>query len=203
VAEIGPNAVGIPGDVSNLADLDTVFATIAERGTGLDVVFANAGGGEFATLEDTTEEHFDRWFGINVKGTVFTVQKALPLLNPGAAIVLTGSTAATSGTPSFGTYGATKAALRGYARTWAAELAPRGVRVNVLVPGPIETPGLKGLAPDQDQEQALLDEFGRGLPLGRVGHVDEVASAVVFLASSHSSFVTGAELFVDGGLKQV
>lgn len=203
VAELGANAIGVPSDVSSLTDLDTVMAAIAERGQGLDVLFANAGGGGFATLEQTTEEDFDRTFGINVKGTLFTVQKALPLLNPGASIVLAGSSAATSGSPAFGTYGATKAAIRAYARTWAAELADRGIRVNVVAPGPIDTPGLSGLAPDAEQAAALLENLASGVPFGRVGHVDEAAAAIVFLASPQSSFVTGIELPVDGGLKQV
>jgi len=203
VADLGPNASGVPGDVSNLADLDAVMAVIAARGKGLDVLFANAGGGEVATLEQTTEAHFDHTFAINVKGMLFTVQKALPLLNPGASIVLAGSSAATSGTPSFGTYGATKAAVRAYARTWAAELAERDIRVNVIAPGPIDTPGLSELAPDPAQAQALLDTLASGVPIGRVGHADEVAAAVAFLASSQSSFITGTELAVDGGLKQI
>lgn len=201
-ASIGERATGIRGDVSQPTDLDAVFDAIRAHGRGLDVVFANAGGGEFATLEDITPEHLAETFGTNVYGTVYTVQKALPLLNPGASIVLTGSTAAHNGTPSFSAYAASKAAIRSLGRTWAAELAGRGVRVNTVTPGPVETPGLKGLAPEEGQ-QALLDGLRAEVPLGRLGHPDEIASAVLYLASDLSSFVTGTELFVDGGAEQL
>ena len=190
------------GDVADLDDLDRVFAAIAERGSGLDVLVANAGGGSFATLEDVTPEHVDETFSTNVRGTVFTVQKALPLLNRGASVVLAGSTSATSGVPAFGVYGASKAAIRAFARTWAVELADRGVRVNTVVPGPTETDGLRGLAPDAGAADALVKQLGDALPLGRPGQPAEIASAVLFLASDQSSFMTGSELFVDGGEKQ-
>jgi NAD(P)-dependent dehydrogenase (short-subunit alcohol dehydrogenase family) len=179
------------------------MAVIAERGKGLDVLFANAGVGEFATLEQTTEAQFDQTFAINVKGALFTVQKALPLLNPGASIVLAGSSAATRGTPSFGTYGATKAAVRAYARTWAAELADRDIRVNVIAPGPIDTPAINAIAPDPAQAQTLRDTLAGQVPIGRLGHPDEIAAAVAFLASPQCSFITGAELAIDGGLNQI
>lgn len=202
VASIGHGVVGVRGDVSDLNDLDTIYADIAQRGRGLDVLFANAGGGSFATLEDLDAGHFDQTFAINVRGTVFTVQKALPLLNEGASVILSGSTAATSGTPAFGVYAATKAAIRSFGRTWAVELASRSVRVNVIVPGPTETTGLRGLAGDTTQADGLIAQLGSGLPLGRVARPDEIANAVLFLASDQSSFVTGSELFADGGEEQ-
>lgn len=202
VAQLGPKAVGVRGDVGDLDDLERVFAAVAERGQGLDVLFANAGGGSFAALEDVTPEHFDETFSTNVRGTMFTVQKALPLLNRGASVVLTGSTSATSGVPAFGVYGASKAAVRAFARTWAVELADRGVRVNVVVPGPTETDGLRGLAPHPDAADALVEQLGGALPIGRPGQPEEIAAAVLFLASDQSSFMTGSELFVDGGERQ-
>lgn len=202
VAELGQNSRGIRSDVSRQDDLDEVFAAIGEHGRGLDVLFANAGGGSFATLEDVTVEHFDQAFDTNVRGTLFTVQKALPLLNPHASVILAGSTAATSGGAAFGVYAASKAAVRSFARTWATELAPRNVRVNVIVPGPTDTEGLRGLAPDADAASALVKQLGADLPIGRAGRPDEIASAVLFLASEQSSFVTGSELFADGGEEQ-
>ncbi|KOX01811.1 MULTISPECIES: SDR family oxidoreductase [unclassified Streptomyces] len=203
VAEIGANATGVRSDVSDLADLDRLYAAVAAQGRGIDVLFANAGGGEFATLEQVTEQHFDSTFDTNVKGTLFTVQKALPLLNDGASVILTGSTAATTGTEAFGVYAASKAAIRSFARTWANELKGRAIRVNTLVPGPIDTPGITGLAPDTEQAGHLRNSLASQVPLGRMGRPDEAASAALFLASDQSSFVTGAELFVDGGLNQV
>lgn len=202
VTSIGHGVVGIRGDVSDLDDLDAVYAEIAQRGRGLDVLFANAGGGSFATLEDLDAAHFDQTFAVNVRGTVFTVQKALPLLNEGASIILSGSTAATSGTPAFGVYAATKAAIRSFGRTWAVELASRRVRVNVIVPGPTDTPGLRDLAGDPAQADGLIAQLGGGLPLARVAYPNEIANAVLFLASDQSSFVTGSELFADGGEEQ-
>ena len=202
VAQLGSHAQGVRGDVASLDDLDRVFAAVAERGSGLDILFANAGGGSFATLQDVTPEHFDQTFSANVRGTLFTVQKALPMLNRGASVVLTGSTAATSGVPAFGVYGASKAAVRAFARTWAVELADRGVRVNAVVPGPTETEGLRGLALDTGTADALVAQLGNALPIGRPGQPSEIASAVLFLASDQSSFMTGSELFVDGGEKQ-
>jgi NAD(P)-dependent dehydrogenase (short-subunit alcohol dehydrogenase family) len=202
VASIGHGVVGVRGDVSDLDDLDAIYAEIAQRGRGLDVLFANAGGGSFATLEDLDAAHFDQTFAVNVRGTVFTVQKALPLMNEGASVILSGSTAATSGTPAFGVYAATKAAIRSFGRTWAVELAGRSVRVNVIVPGPTETTGLRDLAGDAAKADGLIAQLGSGLPLGRVARPDEIASAVLFLASGQSSFVTGSELFADGGEEQ-
>jgi NAD(P)-dependent dehydrogenase (short-subunit alcohol dehydrogenase family) len=199
---IGPSATGIRSDITKLADLDALFAAIAAYGRGLDVVFANAGGGEFAALPDVTPHHFLDTFTRNVGGTLFTVQKALPLLNSGASIVLSGSTSASNGTPSFGVYAASKAAIRSFGRTWAAELVDRNIRVNTLTPGPVHTPGLAGLAPP-GEEQTLLDNIASTVPMGRLGRPDEIASAVVFLASDQSSYMTGAELFIDGGEVQI
>jgi NAD(P)-dependent dehydrogenase (short-subunit alcohol dehydrogenase family) len=172
---------------------------VRDRGQGLDVVFANAGGGSFAALADITVDDFTDTFATNVGGTLFTVQKVLPVLRAGASIILTGSTAAFNGTPAFGVYAATKAAIQAFGRTWAAELADRGVRVNTLVPGPVETPGLKGLAPAGAAQQ-LLDAEAAKVLMRRVGHPDEVAAAVLFLASDQGSFITGTELCVHGGL---
>jgi NAD(P)-dependent dehydrogenase (short-subunit alcohol dehydrogenase family) len=202
VKSLGPKAQGVSGDVSRLDDLDEVFAQVRQHGRGLDVLFANAGGGSFAALAEVTPEHFDQVFSINVRGTLFTVQKALPLLNPGASVILAGSTAATSGTAAFGVYAASKAAIRSFARTWAVELAGRGIRVNAIVPGPTDTEGLRGLAPDGESAGELVRQLGRAVPLGRAGRPEEVASAVLFLASDQSSYVTGSELFADGGDEQ-
>jgi len=204
VGEIGPNAAGIRGDVSDPADLDRLYASVAERGKPLDVVFANAGGGEFATLEQITEEHVQATFDVNVKGLLFTVQKALPLLNTeGASVILTGSTAAGSGAEAFGVYAASKAAVRSFGRTWANELKGRHVRVNTLVPGVTDTAGITGLAPNAEAAEKLKELLTSQVPLGRMSHPDEVAAAALFLASKESSYVTGSELYVDGGLNQI
>jgi NAD(P)-dependent dehydrogenase (short-subunit alcohol dehydrogenase family) len=200
--QIGAGVTGVASDVTDAADLDRLAEVIRDHGAGLDVVFANAGGGEFATLEDETPEHLADTFNRNVGGTVFTVQKMLPLLNEGASVILAGSTAATRGTPAFGAYAASKAAIRSFGRTWAAELVGRGIRVNTVVPGPIETPGLTELAP-AGQEQQLLDAQAASVPMNRVGKPEELAAVVAFLASDASSFMTGSEVFVDGGANQV
>jgi NAD(P)-dependent dehydrogenase (short-subunit alcohol dehydrogenase family) len=202
VATLGVGVTGVRGDITVLSDLDHLVDVIRANGAGLDVVFANAGGGEFASLEDETPEHLADTLNRNVGGTVFTVQKVLPLLNPGASIVLAGSSAATRGIPAFGAYAASKAAIRSLGRTWAAELVDRNVRVNTVVPGPVETPGLTELAP-AGQQQALLDGQAATVPMRRLGDPDEIATAVVFLASDASSFMTGTELFVDGGANQL
>ncbi|MFQ3555232.1 SDR family oxidoreductase [Streptomyces gramineus] len=203
LAEIGHGATAVRGDVADLGDIGRLYATVAERGNPIDVLFANAGGGEFASLEQVTEEHFDATFGINVRGMLFTVQKAIPFLNDGASVILTGSTAATSGEAAFGVYAASKAAVRSFSRTWANELRERAIRVNTLVPGPIATPGINGLAADAAEAAKLREVFAGQVPLGRMGHPDEAAAAALFLASGDSSFVTGSELFVDGGLNQI
>lgn len=197
------SATGVQGDTSDLADLDRLFAAVRDRGRGLDVLFVNAAIASFVPLEEITEEHFDQTFGVNVRGALFTVQKALPLLNDGAAVVLTGSTNAARGAESFGVYAASKAALRSFARTWANELKGRGIRVNTVTPGPIDTPGLAGVAPEGVAPSDFTDRLAAAVPLGRLGDPEEVADAVLFLATPRSSFVTGAELAVDGGANQI
>ncbi|MEZ2348564.1 glucose 1-dehydrogenase [Terriglobus sp. RCC_193] len=204
VKTIGKNVTAVQGDVSNLADLDRLFAQIKSEKGKLDILFANAGGGEFVTLENYTEEHFDKTFNINVKGLVFTVQKALPLLPDGATIVLNASIVSIKGFPAFGVYNATKAAVRSFARTWTNELKDRKIRVNVVSPGPIDTPAIAAITGnDPAAEEAFKTQITAGVPLGRMGESDEIAKAVVFLASDDSSFVAGVELFVDGGFVAV
>ena len=196
---LGADVTPVRGDVADLDDLTSIVDAIADRGRGLDVLFANAGGGSFTHLEKLTPDDFDRTFDINLRGTVFTVQKALAVLNEGASIILTGSSSASKGTVAFGVYAASKAALSSFARTWAAELSERKIRVNTIVPGPTDTPGLRGLAPHPDQASQLLDSMAAGVPIGRIASTDEIANAVLFLASDQSSYVTGSELFADGG----
>jgi NAD(P)-dependent dehydrogenase (short-subunit alcohol dehydrogenase family) len=197
VKTIGSNVSGVQGDVAKLADLDRLYGTIAAVKGRIDIVFANAGVGEFAPLGGISEEHFDKLFNINVKGVLFTVQKALPLLNDGASIILTGSAASNKGTPAFWVYGATKAAIRNFVRGWTVELKDRRIRSNVLSPGPIDTPLVK------QQSAQVIERIVSTVPLGRIGTTDEVAKAALFLASDDSSYVTGIELFVDGGRAQV
>ena len=204
VEEIGPRAVGIRANSSNLADLDGLYDRVKMEKGRIDVLFANAGGGSMLPLGSITEEQYEDTFGRNVKGVLFTVQKALPLLVDGASVILTGSTAAAGGTAAFSVYAASKAAVRAFARNWILDLKERRIRVNVISPGPTRTPGLVDLAgPDAAQQQGLLDHMAAQVPLGRVGDPDEIARAAVFLASDDASFVTGAELFVDGGEAQV
>ena len=203
VKRIGRNVTAVQGDVAKLADLDRLYDVIKQKSGRLDVVFANAGGGEFAPLGQITEAHYDKWFGINVKGLLFTVQKALPLMPDGAAVVLNASIVSIKGMPAFSVYSATKAAVRSFARTWATDLKDRKIRVNVVSPGPIETPAIEKIA----GTEAEVNQFKAGLisavPLGRIGAPDEIAKAVVFLASDDGSFVNGIELFVDGGMAQI
>jgi NAD(P)-dependent dehydrogenase (short-subunit alcohol dehydrogenase family) len=203
VALIGANATGIQGDASNLADLDRLFAAIQRERGHLDILFVNAGGGEFAPLGAITEEHFDKTFATNVKGVLFTVQKALPLLRDGASVILNASTTSATGNPAFSVYSATKAAVRSFARNWTLDLKDRHIRVNAISPGPTNTAGLAGLAPDPSQAAGLLAAMVGTVPLGRLGRPDEIAAAVSFLASDDASFITGIELFVDGGSAQI
>ena len=203
VGEVGKNARGVQSDISKLADLDHLFAIVRDEAGAMDVLFANAGGGEFVALGSITEEHFDKTFSTNVKGTLFTVQKALPLLRDGSSIILTGSTAATKGTPGFSVYSASKAAIRNFARSWILDLAPRKIRVNVLSPGATSTPGWHDLAASEEDHQEMVTFVKSTTPLGRLGDPRESASAALFLASDDSSFVTGSELFVDGGSAQI
>ncbi len=204
VKELGSNVTAIRGDISSLADLDRLFAIIKEQTGRLEGLFANAGLGEFAPLGQITEAHFDKTFGINVKGTLFTVQKGLPLMPDGAAIVMNASMVSSKGLPAFSVYAATKAALRSFARTWAVDLKDRKIRVNVISPGTVVTPAYKnelGLSDKQIEE--FTAQAAAVTPLGRAGTPDEIAKAVVFLASDDSSFITGIELFVDGGAAQI
>jgi NAD(P)-dependent dehydrogenase (short-subunit alcohol dehydrogenase family) len=197
VRAIGHGVTGVQGDVANLSDLDRLYETVQATGRRIDIVFANAGFGEFRALGEITEEHFDKLFDINVKGTLFTVQKALPLLNAGASIILTGSVASIKGTPAFWVYGATKAAIRNFVRGWTVELKDRGVRANVLSPGPTDTPLVARQSPD------AIARIVSTIPIGRMGTSEEIAKAALFLASDDSSFVAGIELFVDGGRGQI
>jgi NAD(P)-dependent dehydrogenase (short-subunit alcohol dehydrogenase family) len=204
VKEIGSNVTAIRSDISNLADLDRLFGIIKEQKGRLDILFANAGGGEFAPLGEITEPQFDKYFGINVKGTLFTVQKALPLIPAGGAIVLTGSMVSIKGFPAFSVYAATKAAVRSFARTWSVDLKGRNIRVNVVSPGTVVTPAYKSeLGMTEEQIKGFVAQAASVTPLARTGTPDEIAKAVVFLASDDSSFVNGIELFVDGGAAQI
>jgi NAD(P)-dependent dehydrogenase (short-subunit alcohol dehydrogenase family) len=198
LAQLGPQARAVRGSVSELADLDRLYEAVrAERGR-LDILFANAGTGALAPLGEITPQHYAETFDVNVKGTIFTVQKALPLMGPGASIILTGSSAGAMGTPQFSVYSATKAAIRNLARSWALDLKGSGIRVNVLSPGPIRTE----LAIDVVGE-AGIEAFGATAPLGRIGEPSETGAVAAFLASADSSFMTGGEVFADGGLAQV
>jgi NAD(P)-dependent dehydrogenase (short-subunit alcohol dehydrogenase family) len=199
-----PSASGFRVDSASLSDLDRLFAQVTADMGRIDVLFINAGGGSLLPLGQITEEQYDDTFGRNVKGVLFTMQKALPLLAEGASVILTGSTTGSTGVPAFSVYAASKAAVRSFARNWILDLKGRQIRVNTLSPGPIKTPGLLDLAgPNLAQQQAILDEFAAQIPLGRVGNPDEIARAAVFLASDDSSFVNGIELFVDGGQAQI
>jgi NAD(P)-dependent dehydrogenase (short-subunit alcohol dehydrogenase family) len=202
-AELGPNVTPVRADVANLDDLDRLYATVKRARDKIDILFANAGIVESVPLSEITEAHYDRVFDINVKGLLFTVQKALPLLRDGASIILNASVVASTGFPALSIYSAAKAAVRSFARTWTTDLAPRRIRVNAISPGPTETPGLSGLPPTEEAWSQLKQHLVGGIPLGRMGRPDEIARAVSFLASDEASFIAGSELFVDGGAAQV
>ncbi|MBC8166374.1 MAG: glucose 1-dehydrogenase [Bryobacteraceae bacterium] len=204
VNQIGRNVTGVQSDVSKAADVDKLYAAVKEQKGEIDIVFANAGIGEFAPLAQITEDHFDKQFNVNVKGLLFTVQKALPLMKPGGSIVLNASIVSITGSPALSVYSATKAAVRSFARTWCVDLKERQIRVNAISPGIVPTPGYNtSLGMTQEQvDQYVQDSLGN-IPLGRPGTTDEIAKAVSFLASDDSSYVNGIELFIDGGLAQI
>ena len=199
----GTQLKAVRADASSLSDLDRLFEQIKQEKGRLDIVFANAGGGSFAPIGSITEELYQQTFDTNVKGVLFTVQKALPLVPDGGSIILNASIAGIKGMPAFSVYSATKAAVRSFARTWTTDLKDRGIRVNVISPGPIKTPILDGLAETDEQRQGIFQQLTSMVPLGRMGEPDEIGKAAVFLASQDASFIAGAELFVDGGSAQV
>jgi len=203
VKKIGRNVTGVQGDVSKLADLDRLFAQIKQEKGKLDIVFANAGVAKYAPFGAITEEFYESIFNINVKGLLFTVQKALPLLPDGASVILNASIVASKGLSSNSVYSATKAAVRSFARTWTTDLKDRRIRVNAVSPGATDTPGLSELLASSATGEQRLKMISNSIPLGRLGTSDEIAKAVVFLASDDSSYITGTELFVDGGIAQV
>jgi len=198
VASIGDNAAAIQGDTANLADLDRIYATMKLRAGHIDVLAVNAGVYEPAALGEITEEHFDKTFNTNVRGLLFAVQKALPLLTKGSSVILTGSMVSIKGFPFCSVYNASKAAVRSFARTWIVDLKGRDIRINVLSPGYTATPGLSHLMTDEEQASAVAS-----VPLGRIGIPDDLGKAAVFLASDDSAYITGIELFVDGGAAQI
>jgi NAD(P)-dependent dehydrogenase (short-subunit alcohol dehydrogenase family) len=197
VKAIGRNVTGVQGDASNLADLDRLYETVKREKGRIDILFASAGVGDLASIDNVTEDHFDNIFDVNVRGTVFTVKKALPLFSNGGSIIMNGSIAGVKGFAGFGVYSASKAALRSFARTWTVDLKDRDIRVNVLSPGTIDTPILEGLPKE------MIDQMVSLIPRGTMGRPEEIATAALFLASSDSSFVTGTELYVDGGTAQI
>src|SRR5215472_3658164 len=203
IKEIGKNVTAVQGDVSNLADLDRLFAQIKKEKGKLDIVFANAGLAKYAPLGKITEDFYDSIFNINVKGLLFTVQKALPLLRDGGSIILNASIVASKGLSSNSVYSASKAAVRSFARTWTTDLKDRGIRVNAVSPGATDTPGLKELLASSETGQQRQKMISETVPLGRLGTPDEIAKVVVFLASDDASYITGTELFVDGGIAHV
>ncbi len=204
VKQLGKSATAVQGDVSNLTDLDRLYATVKKQKGHIDILFANAGTGEFAALGTITEEHFDNIFSANVRGLLFTVQKALPLLKDGSSIILNASTTSVTGAPAFSVYSASKAAVRSFARTFTTDLKDRKIRVNAISPGVIPSPGYRNsLGLTEEQVKQYADSVVSQIPLGRTGTLDEVAKVVSFLASDESSYVTGIELFVDGGMTQI
>jgi NAD(P)-dependent dehydrogenase (short-subunit alcohol dehydrogenase family) len=202
-ALIGRNVTTVAGDVSRLEDLDRLYAVVKEKHGHIDILFANAGGGTVAPLATATESHFDKIFDVNVKGLFFTVQKALPLFKDGGSIILTSSNANVLGVPAFTAYAASKAAVRSFARGWTMELKDRKIRVNSMSPGPIETPALEKAGLTAEQAEQAAAQFASQVPLGRRGKPEEIAAVVVFLASDESSYITGVDLAVDGGMAQV
>jgi len=203
VKQIGNQATGVQGDVGSLRDLDRLYAEVKRRQGRIDILFANAGSAELAPLGAITEEHFDKIFGVNVKGLLFTVQKALPLFRDGGSIILNASIVASKGLEASSVYSATKAAVRSFARTWTVDLKGRGIRVNAISPGPIDTPGINNLGLTGEQIEEFKKNIVAAVPMGRMGDPDEIAKAALFLASDDSSYVTGVELFVDGGMAQI
>lgn len=204
VSQLGGNATAVQGDIAKLSDIEKLYDTVKQKKGALDIVFANAGIGEFAPLGEITEEHFNKQFNVNVRGTLFTVQSALPLLREGGSIVLNASVVSIKGNPAFSVYSATKAAIRSFARTWSVDLKDRRIRVNTISPGVVPTPGYNtSLGMSQDDIDQYVAGASPTIPLGRAGLPEEIASAVLFLASEESSYVTGIELFVDGGLGQI
>ena len=202
-AEIGKNVTAVQGDVANLGDLDKLYATVKSEKGALDIVVANAAIVEMVLTKDVTPEHYDRTFNINARGSFFTVQKALPLLRNGGSIVLVSSVASVKGIPFYATYSATKAAMRSFVRSWAADFKDRGIRVNTLSPGPIDTPIMESQVKTREEADNLKKYFAQMIPLGRMGRADEMAPAILFLACDDSSFITGIDLAADGGLTQV
>lgn len=203
VRDIGKNVTDVQGDVSNLADLDRLYSIVKQQKGRIDILFANAGLGEFSTLGEISEAHFDKTFDVNVKGLLFTVQKAVPLFKDGGSIILNSSIAASKGVEGFSVYSASKAAVRSFARTWTVDLRYRKIRVNAISPGPIDTPAFSDLMRNEEQSRQLKKDLVSNVPLRRMGTPDEVAKVALFLASDESSYVTGIELFVDGGAAQI
>jgi NAD(P)-dependent dehydrogenase (short-subunit alcohol dehydrogenase family) len=201
--QIGKNITAVQGDVANLADLDRLYAAVKQEKGKIDVLFANAGVGEYGRIGEITEAHFDKIMGINVKGLLFTVQKALPLFQSGGSIILNGSIVSIKGMEALSVYNASKAAVRSFARTWTNDLKARKIRVNTLSPGPIDTPIFSSLGSSEDEVKKIKTSLAAAVPLGRIGTSDEIAKTALFLASDDSSFITGVELFVDGGMAQV
>jgi NAD(P)-dependent dehydrogenase (short-subunit alcohol dehydrogenase family) len=204
VSQLGDSVTGIQGDIAKISDIETLYAVVKQKKGDIDILFANAGIGEFAALGQITEEHFDKQFDVNVRGTLFTVQNALPLLRDGGSIVLNASIVSIKGNPTFSVYSATKAAIRSFARTWSVDLKGRGIRVNAISPGIVPTPGYNtSLGMTKEVVDQYVESASGSIPLGRAGTPDEIAKAVLFLASDESSYITGIELFVDGGLAQI
>jgi NAD(P)-dependent dehydrogenase (short-subunit alcohol dehydrogenase family) len=203
VKEIGKNVTGIQGDVSNLEDLDHLYDTVNQEKGRIDILFANAGVMDSASLGSITEDHFDKIFNVNVKGLLFTVQKALPVFKDGGSIILTSSVGGSKGTHGLSVYNATKAAIRSFARSWTVDLKHRKIRVNAISPGPTDTPGVNRLFENGQEAEEVRKTFMTTIPMGRMGNPEEIAKAVSFLASDDSSFITGIELFVDGGRGQI